>query len=50
MPALHKIVISDETGTLGLRCEKNLGLYSYRNNGRMRKELEAHSENRFGAL
>ena len=45
-----KSVILDEKDTPGLRCKKILGLYSHRNNGRMRKELEPHSENRFGAL
>ena len=30
--------------------KKNSGLYSHRNNDRMRKELELHSENLFGAL
>lgn len=45
-----KSVILDEKDTPGLRCKKILGLYSHRNNDCMRKELELHSEDRFGAL
>lgn len=45
-----KSVILDEKDPSGLRCKKILGLYSHRNNDCMRKELEPHSENRFGAL
>ena len=50
MRAFHKKRDPDEKTTQGSVAKKILGLYSHRNNGRMRKELEPHSENRFGAL
>ena len=46
-----KSVILDEKDTPGLRCKKSLDIFIVIEiTIRMRKELELHSEDRFGAL
>ena len=45
-----KSVILDEKDTPGLRCKKSLDSIVIEITIRMRKELELHSENLFGAL
>ena len=50
MPSLHKKRVPDEKTTQGCVAKKSLDSIVIEITISMRKELEPHSENRFGAL